>query len=84
MKWRTRKAANAKLLPCPFCGGAAGVREDYLSGDGAGFIVSCTHDGAADPDMCPIAPFTWPYVTIAAAIEGWNTRQPIPSGKGKP
>ena len=64
--------ADARLRPCPFCGGAARVTSAEFGDDG--FVVGCSHNGAADPQMCGIAPQSTPFVSEVAAIEAWNER----------
>ena len=61
------------LKPCPWCGGAADIRKAGL-GD-AGFVIGCSHDGAADPEMCGMAPRSLPFVSPAAAAAAWNKRK---------
>lgn len=54
-----------KLLPCPFCGGAASIHDTEVGGYS---IVRC------DNPPCPTQPYTSGYTTTAVAIEDWNTR----------
>ena len=69
---RMKRAPRNGHLPCPFCGGKAVVVKARWERDA--WIVKCSHDGCADPDMCPIAPSSTPYISKAAATAGWNTR----------
>jgi hypothetical protein len=64
-------AGKIASKPCPFCGGTAEVR----AYDKDGFVVGCTHNGTADPNLCAVAPQTLPMVTEAAAVEAWNERK---------
>jgi hypothetical protein len=66
--------SDTTLRPCPFCGGPAIIKPAPF-GD-SGFVVGCSHDSAADPDMCPIAPQSTPFVSAEAAAKAWNTRTP--------
>ncbi len=65
---------QAFLRRCPFCGGRAFVRR--ASFGERGFLVSCAHTSAGDPDMCAVMPSSLPYWTVAAAVRAWNRRAP--------
>jgi len=65
--------SDVQLKPCPWCGGPASARKAQF-GDG-GFVVGCSHDGAADPELCGIAPRSLPFVSAEAAAAAWNARK---------
>ena len=54
------------LLPCPFCGWPAWLRES-----GTGWVVKCG-------DGCEA--MTWPRKTKEEAVAAWNQRVPISRG----
>jgi hypothetical protein len=64
---------DGELLPCPFCGGPAAIRRAGFGRD-EGYVVGCSHDAAADPEMCDIAPWSLPFVSPEAAAAAWNRR----------
>jgi Restriction alleviation protein Lar len=72
-------AANldTSLLPCPFCGGEAALRENPYGGD-SGFLVECRHGAGAIECGCVVHPCTMPMTTPEAAAKVWNTRPPAP------
>ena len=60
---------NAKLKPCPFCGGEAKIVVDYpLKSNDELFAVICTNDN------CLVQPEPPYYVGKGEAIEAWNRR----------
>ena len=61
------------LKPCPWCGGPARIRGEPFVHDG--FVVGCEHDGAADPDLCGMAPQSLPFVSAETAAAAWNARR---------
>jgi Lar family restriction alleviation protein len=62
--------ADAKLLPCPFCGTEAEV----LCDDGVVHYVMCA--GAMDCRICPQT--SGVFRSAAEAAENWNRRAPVP------
>tara|TARA_R110002020_G_scaffold10785_4_gene40937 strand:+ start:3058 stop:3447 length:390 start_codon:yes stop_codon:yes gene_type:complete len=61
---------SGKLLPCPFCGGEAGVTASDLDG----FEISCKGECVAS---CGYVVFD----TDKDAIKAWNTRTPVVNEK---
>lgn len=71
---------DAKLLPCPWCGGPASV--EHLDGkvDPIRYSVGCS----ADEPLCMGYQSLTTFATAREAIAAWNTRpQPAP-GEGEP
>ena len=68
---------DTSLLPCPFCGGEAALRENPYGGD-SGFLVECRHGAGAIHCGCEVHPCTMPMTTPEAAAKVWNTRPPEP------
>lgn len=68
------KIISAQLLPCPFCGKAAAVREMSDSG-GRQILLGCYISSRE----CSIMPMAYGAIeNLPAMIEQWNTRAAIP------
>ena len=69
--------AEARLLPCPFCGGRAQVLPQRFHGDGwveKAYLVKCTICSASKLSVSKYQP---------QAIAVWNHRTPLSDGKGQ-
>jgi hypothetical protein len=64
---------DVELRPCPWCGGPAHLKRAPF-GEG-GFVVGCSRNSAADPDLCSMAPQSLPFVSAEAAAAAWNKRR---------
>jgi Restriction alleviation protein Lar len=60
---------ETKLLPCPFCGGAAAIDD---SPGPLGYVVYCPNE------KCPVEPEGIACHDRDVAIAAWNTRAPSP------
>jgi hypothetical protein len=65
----------AELLPCPFCGGEAGLFEvKGIGNDLLGYTVGCTEA------HCEIRPSITKDLDKEGVIKAWNTRTPKERG----
>ena len=60
-----------RLLPCPFCGGEAWLREHTALNGETNYYVECGYI------ECGVSPETSIFVTSEEAINAWNTRKPM-------
>jgi hypothetical protein len=68
----------AELLPCPFCGGEAGLFEvKGIGNDLLGYTVGCTEA------HCEIRPSITKDLDKEGVINAWNTRTPKERGGEK-
>ena len=56
---------NKKLKSCPFCGGKAEFKKNYIYGKAKGYFCYCTKCSVTQDKV---------YATKAYAIKKWNTR----------
>lgn len=63
---------SATLLPCPFCGGEAFLRDN----GGGLFYASCINVG------CDVRPYTDSFGAKGRVVAAWNRRTPTDTPDG--